>query len=61
MGSSKSSYQKKASSSTGLLEEVRKISNNFIFTTKRARKEVTKSKVSRRKDVIKIRAEINED
>ena len=43
-----------------LPQETRKISNNLTLHLKELQKEKTKPKVSRRKDIIKIRAEINE-
>ena len=61
VGYSESSSKGEIHSNTGLPQETRKISNkqsNIIF--KGTRKRITKSKVSRRKEIIKIRAEINE-
>ena len=46
---------------TMLPQEKRKISNYLILHLKQLEKEQTKSKVSRRKENIKIRAEINRD
>ena len=43
---------------TNLLEEIRKISNNPTLYLKQLEKEQAKSKVSRRKEITKIRAEI---
>ena len=48
-------------SNTILPEETRKISNNLTLHIKQLEKEEqTKSEVSRRKEIMKIRAEINE-
>ena len=60
MGRNKSSSKRKVYSNTSLPQETRKISKkqpNFIpkATTERR----TKSKVSRRKEIIKMRVEIN--
>ena len=58
---SKSSSNRKVYSNTSLLQEIRKISNEQPnFTPKGTREKRTKPKVSRRKEIIKIRAEINE-
>ena len=43
---------------TNLLEEIRKISNNPTLYLKQLEKEQAKSKVSRRKEITKIREEI---
>ena len=43
-----------------LPQETRKISNNLTLHLKEVEKEQAKSKISRRKEIIKIRAEINE-
>ena len=61
MGCSKSSSKREVYSYTILLQETRKISNNLTLHLKELEKEEqTKPKVSRRKEIIKIRAEINE-
>ena len=58
MGCGKSSSKREVYSNTSLPQETRKISNKqHTLTTK---EEQTKAKVSRRKEIIKIRAEINE-
>ena len=60
MGCSKSSSKREVYSYTSLPEETRKISNNLTLHLKELEKEEqTKPKVSRRKEIIKIRAEIN--
>ena len=43
---------------TNLLEGIRKMSNNLTLYLKQLEKEQAKSKVSRRKNITKIRAEI---
>ena len=62
MGCSKSSSKREDYSHTSLPQETRKISNKQSnLTSKGTREEEqTKPKVSRRKEIIKIRAEINE-
>ena len=60
MGCSKSSSKREVYRYTSLSQETRKISNNLTLHLKELQKEKTKPKVSRRKDIIKIRAEINE-
>ena len=45
---------------TNLLEEIRKISNNPTLYLKQLEKEQAKSKVSRRKEILNIKAEINQ-
>ena len=61
MGSSKSSSKRKAYSNIILPQETRKISDNLTLHLKQLEKEdKTKPKVSRRKKIINIRAEINE-
>ena len=62
MGGSKSSSKREVYSNTILLQETRKTLNgqsNFTPKTTRKRRRTTK-KISRRKEIIKIRAEINE-
>ena len=62
MGCSKSSSKREAYSYTSLPKETRKISSKQSnLTPKETReKKQTKPKISRRKEIIKIRAEINE-
>ena len=63
MGCSKSSSKREVYSNTILAQETRKISNKqSILTPKGTEKEEqTKPKVSRRKEIIKISTEINEN
>ena len=58
MGHSKSSSKWEVYSDTSLLQETRKSSDNI--TPKATREEQTKPEVSRREEIIKITAEINE-
>ena len=59
MGYSKSSSKREVYSNTILPQETRKTSNTQLnFTPKTTGK--TRKKISRRKEIIKIRAEINE-
>ena len=61
VGHSKSSPKRKSHSITGLVQETRKISSKQSNCThRRTRKRTTKPKVSRRKEIIKNRREINE-
>ena len=61
MGCSKSSSNREVYSYASLPQETRKISNKQSnLTPKGTRERRTKPKVSRRKEIIKIRAEINE-
>ena len=62
MGCSKSSSKREAYSNTILPQETRKTSNRQPnFTPKKTAKEEQKNrKISRRKEIIKIQAEINE-
>ena len=62
MGCNKSSSKRKVYGSTSLPQEIRKISNKQPNLTPKEleKEEQTKPKVSRRKEIIKIRAEINE-
>ena len=61
MGCSKSSCKREVYINTSLPQETRKISNNLtLHLNKLEKEEQTKPKVSRRKEIIKIRAEINE-
>ena len=60
MGHCKSSDKGKAHSNTGLPQETRKKSNNLTLHLKQLEKEeIMNPKVSRRKEILKIRAEIN--
>ena len=61
MGCSKSRSKRKVYSNTSPPQETRKSSNNLTLHLKQlGREEQTRPKVSRRKEIIKIRAEINE-
>ena len=61
VGCSKSSSKREVYSYTSLPQEIRKISNNLTLHLKELEKqEQRKPEVSRRKEIIKIRAEINE-
>ena len=61
MGHSKSSSKREVYSNTLLPQETRKISNKQpSLMPKATRERITKPKASRRKEIIKIRAEINE-
>ena len=61
MGCSKSSSKREVYSNTILPQETRIISNNLNLHLKQLEKEEQKHlKVSRRKEIIKIRSEINE-
>ena len=61
MGCSKSHSKRKVYSNTSPPQETRKSSNKQAnFTSKAAQERKTRPKVSRRKEIIKIRAEINE-
>ena len=60
MGHCKSSAKEKVHSNTGIPQETRKKSNNPTLHLKQLEKEEMKNpKVSRRKEILKIRAEIN--
>ena len=60
MGHCKSSAKGKVHSNTGIPQETRKKSNNLTLHLKQLEKEGMKnSRVSRRKETLKIRAEIN--
>ena len=60
MGCSKSSSYRKIHSNTGLPQKTRKISNKQPnLPPKRIRKRKTKVKVNKRKEIIKIRQEMN--
>ena len=60
MGCSKSSYKRQVYNNTSLPQETRKSSNKQAKLTSKEREEQTRPKVSRRREIIKIRAEINE-
>ena len=61
MGFSKSITKRDVYSNTSLPQETRETSNNLTLHIRQLEKEEQKSpKVSRRKEIIKIRAEINE-
>ena len=59
MGHSKNSSKREVYSNTSLPQEIRKISNKQPTLMPKATRERTQLKV-RRKEIIKIRAEINE-
>ena len=60
MGHSKSNAKRKVHSNTGIAQETRKKSNNVTLHLKQLEKEEMKNpKVRRRKEILKIRAEIN--
>ena len=62
MGCSKSGTKREVYSNTGLPQETRKISNkqSNIHLKELEKEEQVKPKINRRKEIIKIRAEINE-
>ena len=61
MGCSKSSSKREVYDNTTLLQETRKTSNRQPnFTSKTTGKRTKPPKISRRKEIIKIQAEINE-
>ena len=60
MEHSERNSKREAYSNTILPRETRKISNNLTLYLKQLEKEQTKPKVSRRKEIINIRAEINQ-
>ena len=60
MGCSKSSSKREVYSSTVLPQETRKISNLTLHLKQLEKEEQKHPKVSRRKEIIKIRSEINE-
>ena len=62
MGKSKSTFKKEVYSDTILPQETRKISNKQPTCTPKAtrEKEQTKPKVSRKKEIVNIRTQINE-
>ena len=60
MGHSKSNAKRKVHSNTGIAQETRKKSNNVALHLKQLEKEEMKNpKVSRRKEILKIKAEIS--
>ena len=60
MGHGKSSPQGKVHSNTGIPQETRKKSNNLTLHLKQVENEEMKNpRVSRRKEILKIRTEIN--
>ena len=60
MGHCKSSAKEKVHSNTGSPQEIRKKSNNLTLPLKQLEKEEMKNpRVSRRKEIIKMRTEIN--
>ena len=60
VGHYKSSAKRKVHSNTGIPQETRSQINNLTLHLKQLEKEEMNSRVSRRKEIIKIRAEINE-
>ena len=62
MGFNKTSAKGKAHSNTSLPQETREKSNKLLNSTSKAteKEEIKNSRVSTRKEIIKIRAEINE-
>ena len=61
LGCSKSSYTSEVYRNTVLPQEIRKISNNLTLLLKQLEKEEQiKPKVSKKKEITKIRPEINE-
>ena len=59
MGLSKSSAKGKVHSNRSLPQETREKSNNLTLHLKELDKEKRRTRISRRKEIIKIRAEIN--
>ena len=59
-GFNKNSSKRDVYNNTSLPQEAGKISNKLTLHLKQLEKEQTKSRVSRGKEIIKIRAEINE-
>ena len=57
---SKNSFKRDVYSNTGWPQEIRKISNKQYNLTAEGSRKRTKCKVSRRKEITKIRVEINE-
>ena len=61
LGCGKSCYKREVYSDTSLPQEARNIANNLILHLKDLEKEEkTKPQTSRRKEIMKIRAEIND-
>ena len=60
VGWSKSSFKREVYSNTTLSQEIRKTSNKQPNHIQLEKEEKTKPQVSRRKEIIKIRVEINE-
>ena len=60
MGFSKSSAKREIHSNTSLPQETRETSNKLTLHLKQLEKEKKNPKVSRRNEIIKIRADINE-
>ena len=59
MGHCKSSAKGKVHSSTGLPQETRKKSNKYLHLKQLEKEEMKNPRFSRRKEILKIRAEIN--
>ena len=59
-GDSKSSFKREVYSNTILPQKTRNISNNLTLHLKQLEKEQKNPTVSRRREIIKIRSEINE-
>ena len=59
MGYSNSSSKREVHSAKCLSQETRKVSNNLTLYLKGLKREQTKPKFSRRKEITNIRAEIN--
>ena len=55
----KSSAKRKVHSNTSLPQETRETSNNLTLIKQQEKEEMKNPKVSRRKEIIKIRAEIS--
>ena len=60
MGFSKSSAKGKVHSNTGIPQETSQINNLTLHLKQLEKEEMKNPRVSRRKEIIKIRAEINE-
>ena len=61
MGCNKSSSKREVHGDAGLPKEMRKIPDTQLnFTPKQTRKRRAKPKISRRKEIVKTRSEINE-
>ena len=57
----KSSAKRKVHSNISLPQETRETSNNLTLIKQQEKEEMKNPKVSRRKEIIKIRAEISEE